>query len=150
MKKFVINILKFLVGISFILLLYILSFQAGSLDFYYKRISSPKQNSLILGNSRSAQGVVPEVVNEFLFPDHKSSIYNFSFAANYSPYGEVYFEAVRKKIDSGSKNGIFIITVDPGSISNNSNPDDTTLMVDKASFLAHLNCVTCNPNFKYM
>lgn len=149
MKQFVIKLLYFTIGMIFLFLFYILSFSNGQIDFYYKRVSSPLQHSLIVGSSRSAQGIIPSEISDHLNRHSKfeRNIYNFSFAASYSPYGEVYFNSIKKKVDSLTRNGVFIITVDPGSISGNGNELETDR---KLSFLSDLESVTASPNLRYI
>ncbi len=150
MKKYLLNISIFLLGVLLILSIYIYSFNLGSLDFYYKRISSPKQHSLILGNSKAAQGLVPSVFNETLNLK-ENKIFNFSFTANYSPYGKVYYNSIKNKLKDTITNGVFILAVDPGSISGDKeDPNDETKFKDNQSFLAHIDCFDCNPNYDYI
>lgn len=132
--------------------LYIYSFSFGSLDFYYGRISSPKQNSLIIGNSRSAQGLLPSVFNSELADEYEGiKMYNFSFTSKYSPFGKAYYNSIVNKVDPKTTNGVFIISVDPGSISSNtSNPEDETLFDENTTFLANMDCFSCNPNMQYI
>ena len=150
MKKFFKKIVYFSIPLLFIIGIYVYSFSFGSFDFYYGRVSSPKQNSLIIGNSRAAQGLVPSVFNDELI-NKKNKMYNFSFAANYSPYGPAYYKSIKNKVDETVKDGVFIISVDPGSISSNTdNPNDESLFIENSSFLANIECVSCNPNFEYI
>lgn len=149
-NKFLKRVVVFSIIVLLTLCAYIYSFNIGSLDFYYKRISSPKQTSLILGNSRAAQGLVPDELNKILnLKDNP--LYNFSFTANYSPYGEVYYNAIISKLKDETHNGVFILSVDPGSISaSEDNPNDESEFVDNNSFLNHINCFSCNPNLDYI
>lgn len=149
MKRFLFNTLFFSMGISVLLVGYVYTFTIGNLDFYYNRISSPKQTSLVIGNSRSAQGIVPSVLNSET--NNEYNFYNFSFTANYSPYGKPYYQAIKNKVAENTTNGIFIVTVDPGSISGpKENPEDESLFIDNKSFLANISCVDCNPNIGYI
>lgn len=153
MKTFLYKVLLFAIGVIAFSILYVLSFSSGYFDFYYKRISSPKQGSLIIGVSRSAQGIVPRVMDSVISEEY-FCLYNFSFAANYSPYGRVYYNAIRSKLDTTAKDrkGIFIVTVDPRSISIplTSTENDTLFLVDNTSFLNNLSCFSCEPNLDYI
>ena len=44
-------------------------------------------------------------------------IFNFAFSNLQSPYGEIYFESIKNKLDHSSNKGIFIIAVHPMNIS---------------------------------
>lgn len=90
----------------------------GMTDYAYKRFTSEKQASLIIGTSRATQGIQPQVVNRFLSnKQFDLPIYNFSFTIGDSPFGEVYFNAIKKKLKKNKNNSLFIIAVDPWSLS---------------------------------
>ena len=66
MKKFLVK-----VGVALLMVLAVhgitvLVFGNGKIDGFYLRFTTPKQHSLVIGNSRAAQGIVPSVVNESL------------------------------------------------------------------------------------
>lgn len=124
--------------------LYLASFAGGNTDSFYRRFTSPQQSNLILGNSRAAQGVRPE----FLHATNGEKFYNYSFTIFDSPYGEAYFKSIEKKLKPDTKNGNFILTVDPWSISmskkNPSNMPESNLMMGKTKF------TNINPNYEYL
>lgn len=116
-------------------------------DAYYYRFTTQKQNSLILGNSRASQGLIPEIFNNEL----NINIYNYGFTISNSPYGPSYLESIKKKLNNETKEGIFILTVDPWSISTINNPNDNiNLFLEKERFIGKLNFVNVNPNFEYL
>ena len=91
MKKFIVNICLFLI----IVLLTILGvfWQAdGKTDPFYLRFTTDKQNSLILGTSRAAQGLLPEVLNSKL---NRDDFFNYSFTLGHSPYGPTYLKSIK-------------------------------------------------------
>ena len=91
---------------------------------FYVRFTSPTQHNLIIGTSRAAQGIQPTVLNEII---PNKSFFNYAFTAAQSPFGPVYLKSIQKKIDTTTKNGIFIVTVDPWSISSKSkDPNDSS------------------------
>ena len=108
---------KFLIHSGLFILLLLTSFifvftkADGRSDAFYLRFTSPKQASLIIGTSRAAQGLQPEVINNIL---GRNDIYNYAFTMAHSPYGSVYNESIKKKLGDG-KNGVFILAVDPWS-----------------------------------
>ncbi len=146
MKRFLVKIFVFsLVILGFIIIVFLQI--DGKNDKYYLRISSGKQSSLIVGTSRAAQGINPSILNSYL---GRNDIYNFSFSNLHSPFGEVYFNRIKQKIDTSNKiNGIFIITIDPWSIS-----IDTTKEIDyyreEKTFLYGLKEVNSHPNLTYL
>lgn len=96
-------------------------FFAGAFtDPFYLRFTTKKKKSLVIGTSRAAQGVVPEVMNEVW---EKSGmhidLYNYSFTIRSSPFGKPYLKSILKKIEGSSKSeeSFFIVAVDPWSVS---------------------------------
>ncbi len=144
MRLFLIKFLVF--ALMIFVSVYVFYMQAdGFTDPFYNRLVSKKQTSLIIGTSRSAQGVDPQVLNAFL---NRNDIYNYSFTLGHSPYGEVYFESIKKKINEDSDEGIFIVTVDPWSISVNINNNEYFQEEDR--FLNKIHFVNQYPNLEYL
>lgn len=97
----------------------------GWTDSAYLRFTSKGQQSLIIGTSRAAQGIVPSIINDFDFGgSYRLPIYNFSFNVGESPYGEVYYNAIKRKVGvNPNHDSVFILAVDPFSLSNEINQD---------------------------
>lgn len=148
MKKFLFKISLFF--ISFFLLIFIffsLVEEQLAQDNFYFRFTTPKQSSMIIGTSRAAQGLIPEIINKELNVD----IYNYAFTVANSSYGPSYLNSIKKKLNKKSKNSLFIVSVDPWCISTKYNPsDDINLFREKELFLGKLNFVNMNPNFEYL
>jgi hypothetical protein len=83
----------------------------GFLDPYYMRFTPNINTGLVIGNSRSAQGVCPDDIKSH------SGLFNASFSLSSSPYGETYQTFLMKQINQESKNQLFIFCVDPWSLS---------------------------------
>ena len=146
MKKFIIKTSFFIITI-FALFLYILSRANGYTDPYYIRFTTPKQNNLIIGTSRSSQGLQPKIFDKIL----KKKFFNYSFTIAHSPFGSVYFNSIKKKLNHSVKDGIFIVTVDPWSISNQGeNPNEIKNFGENNLALSNTNFVDMNPNFEYL
>lgn len=147
MRKFIINT-AILCIISITIFLIILCNANGYTDASYINFTTPKQHSLILGTSRAAQGLQPQVFKQLLDLD----IYNYSFNIGESPYGPVYLESIKKKLDHDSgKDGVFIITVDPWGISSiNQNPNDISKFRENERALGNMHIVDSKPNFQYL
>ncbi|WP_186755687.1 hypothetical protein [Echinicola salinicaeni] len=150
MTKFFIKITLF--SIFPIVSLYgILLLDNGRTDPFYRRFTTPKQSALILGNSKAAQGIVPEVLNSELEDVFNTKIYNYSFTVYNSPYGPVYLESIKRKLKDGIKGSYFIVTVDPWSISSYKEaPNDTALFDENHQFLKDIEKVDLNPNWYYI
>lgn len=122
----------------------------GWSDFAYKRMTVRNHKSLIIGTSRAAQGIQPSIINENLSDfGFKRPIYNFSFTVADSPYGEVYYNAIKRVIDNEEKNGVFIVSVDPWSLSFDSTKDKPNNWREEGSFLDR-NLFYSRPNFFYL
>lgn len=119
----------------------------GTTDDYYLKFSSPKQSSLILGTSRAKQGIIPSVLSSSI-ENRNLQFFNFSFALKSSPFGLVYYNAIKQKVDLESKDGCFVVTVDPWSISEKI--ADLTNTPDSLSVLFGISDFTSKPNFKYL
>ncbi len=120
----------------------------GDADAFYLRFTSSKQNSLILGTSRAAQGIIPDILNKEL---NRNDLFNYSFTLGHSPYGPTYLNSVKRKLDKSFKNGIFIITVDPWSISSITfNPNDSLNFREVNRSLGKVSLVNYHPNLEYL
>lgn len=134
---------------------YLAAMQAGSyFDPFYLRFTTGKHHSMIVGTSRAAQGVLPEILNREL-GDKYTEIGNFAFTVANSPYGEVYLKAIQQKLDTTrtSKENIFILAVDPWSIATKNNPtDDVALYRENGLFLDNMKTIgkTGKPNYEYL
>lgn len=146
MKKFLIQSFTF-IALTCSLFLFLLSLADGSTDPFYLRFTSPKQSNLILGTSRSAQGLQPSIFSDRL----EQSFYNYSFTIAHSPYGPAYYSSIMKKIDPSTKNGIFILTVDPWSIcSKSEQPNDSSAFGENTLCVGNTAMVNSSPNFEYL
>jgi hypothetical protein len=118
----------------------------GSFDHFYHRFTTPKQRSLILGTSRAAQGLQPNVFREELGIE----IYNYSFTIAHSPFGKVYFDSIVKKHNK-MQGGVFIVTVDPWAISSwTKDPNDLAEFGENKLCLGNTSNVSIHPNFEYL
>jgi len=120
-------------------------------DRYYHKFRYPA-GSMVVGLSRSNFGISPEVLNqEFGNDEIAKPVLNFSFELYRSPYGSVYKKDIENKIVEGTKNGVFIVSVSPGSflIPINSNDSDIDKL-DEDTMLGKMDYVNVDPNFEYM
>ncbi len=117
MKKFVI---KTAVAVLTTVALFVIAFcviPSGRIGDVYPRVSSPLQQSLVIGTSRAAQAVNPAIVNAKLQGIYSPTLYNFAFHLDASSYNEVYENAIYKKLApyDGHCN-LFVLTVDPWAL----------------------------------
>lgn len=111
---------KVVVALLIALLLHVAAgFMAdGTTDEYYLRFTTPRQRSMIVGGSRAAQGLHPSVFNEGLERDRfEGPLYGFAFTIAHSPYGPAYLHAIEEKLDPTTRNGLFLVQVDPWLLS---------------------------------
>jgi len=134
---------------------YFAAMRAGSyFDPFYLRFTTGQHASMVVGTSRAAQGILPEVLNRELGGEY-TTIANFGFTIVNSPYGEVYLNAMRQKLDTTKqpKKNIFIVSVDPWSITTKNNPtDDVALYREQNLFLDKMKTIgkVGKPNFEYL
>lgn len=116
-------VFKLSIIVSIVLLLYLVNLfivdRLNLSDWAYKRFTEKKHYSLIIGTSRAAQGIHPQIINDY-FSESKFQlpIYNFAFTISASPYGEIYYNSIKKILETkNNKNGLFILSVDPWALS---------------------------------
>jgi hypothetical protein len=120
----------------------------GGTDPFYLRFTTPKQSSMILGTSRAAQGIRPDVLNPLL--DHPD-LFNYAFTVQHSPYGPTYLKSITQKLDTATIDGLFILSVDPWSISSTGiDPNDTLQFHELGGALALVPRVDVDPNLPYL
>ena len=146
MRKFIINTLIFGVIITLIHL-FLALLANGTTDDYYQKFASSKRSSLVLGTSRALQGVIPTLVDSFIEDNKNCNLYNFAFTVSSSSYGKVYLNAIKNKVDT-TKNGYFVVTIDPWAISENKSLKNKEY--DTKSVLYEMNEFSSRPNYEYL
>ncbi len=87
---------------------------AGKIGDVYPRVTTPRQHSLVIGTSRAAQGIDPDILNDRLRDRYPAAdLYNFAFHIDETTYNEIYFSAIMKKLTDDRTHGLFILSVDP-------------------------------------
>ena len=119
----------------------------GQIDAFYGRFTTPLAGSLILGTSRAAQGIQPAVLLARLGGQFEGPLLNYAFTLTHSPYGPAYLRSIQRKLRPEVKNSLFIMAVDPWSLSltgpEGAFPEDN-------SFIGQLHQVSQNPNLAYL
>jgi hypothetical protein len=147
MKKLLIHLSIFTAIFSGLLLIFLLQFN-GRHDDFYLRFTTPPQNNLIIGTSRAAQALIPSEINPFILP---KKIYNYAFSIYHSPFGEVYHNSIRKKLNEKTQNGVFIVCIDPWSLGvtiDSLNKNEVNQENDYA--LSGVRFVNYKPNLEYL
>jgi len=123
----------------------------GTTDEYYHRLTTPKQNSMIVGTSRAANALRPDVFDEILTKSTENKFFNYSFNVFASSYSPVYYRSIKRKLDKNTTDGYFILSVTPWNLSNRPGECDETLSFrENKDFLAGLWFVNLRPNFFYL
>ncbi len=146
MRWFLCNILLFL-GLVLGSIVVVFYLADGTTDAFYKKFTSPKQSSLIIGTSRAAQGIQPEVINLHM----GVGVYNYAFSRVHTPYGEAYYENIKRKLKTSKEERLFILEVNPWTISTTVDDEkSSTGFKEDNSFIKKVECVDCNSNFEYL
>lgn len=151
MHKFLIKIIS-LLSILSILSTFFLYFNGGYIDSFYDKFTTPKQFSLIIGDSRAKNGILPAALDScFKNTKYKIPTYNFSFTVMQSIYGPSYLESIKRKLNSESINQLFILQVSPWILANrdplSKNESDANLIDVPPHNMQNM---TSNPNIEYL
>ncbi|MFD2823331.1 hypothetical protein ACFS5M_06595 [Lacinutrix iliipiscaria] len=147
MKQIIFKITAF----SFLILIsifFIFSLADGTTDAMYFKFTTPKQNAMIIGSSRAAQGLHPQELNPVL---QRDDIFNYAFQIPSSPYGEIYLESIKRKVSEQTINGLFILEVNPWTTGYRKGVnDEKEFIIEEGGFLENTKYVTMNPNIEYL
>lgn len=122
MKKFLIKLTAFTLLVT-VLIAVVLMRYGGYADYFYTKFTTPGKPSLIIGDSRTFQGIWPAVMSENLKNDFDVPVYNFSFTVAQAVYGKDYRESILKKLDEKTRNGVFVLSVNPWMLAQRENDD---------------------------
>ncbi|WP_224483748.1 hypothetical protein [Robertkochia aurantiaca] len=108
--------------------------------------------NLILGLSRAHYGIDPQTLAASLDVPYQKEFLNFAFEKSQSPYGEVYLNAIKKKIPDSTTTGIYILGVSPGSFSapDRMSSDAEVFEFDQKMMIAKVENLNAHPNFEYV
>ncbi|MEN9335396.1 MAG: hypothetical protein RLZZ500_383 [Bacteroidota bacterium] len=151
MKKFLIRLSLFS-SIALVVTGLILVKYGGYIDYFYLKFTTPKQHSFILGDSRSFQGIQPRIVDAALKGEgFELPMFNYSFTITQAAYGPAYTESVKRKMDPDTKNGLFIINVNPWVLAQREKDNFAEGEYMEAEHPPHnMHFVDVNPNFEYV
>lgn len=146
MKRFISQLVFFFTSIL-LSILGVFFLADGSSDAFYLKLTTPKKTALIIGSSRAAQGLQPEIMNDIL---PVNDLYNFAFSRIHTPYGKPYLELIQKKLKPADEN-MFIVEVNPWSIAQSKGDTFSNLPFKEVkSFTGLVNHVDQKPNFTYL
>jgi hypothetical protein len=113
-------------------------------DKFFHKFEYPAA-SMILGGSRALYGIDPDAINKANWI--KGPVLNFSFTIATSPYGEIYYNAILKKLAEESTNGVFILEVNPVGIANNKLSNN---IPERELLLGHMKFFNLDKNVDYI
>ena len=135
----------------------------GYVDAFYARFTAPPAGSLVLGTSRAAQAIKPDVLAARLGRRYEGPWLNYAFTLAESPYGPGYLSSIQRKLAPGTRRGLFVLAVDPWSLSLPKSVLDEaaasagptgngleTLFPEANSMVSQLASVSQNPNLDYL
>lgn len=130
----------------------ILYFYGGYVDYFYNKFTTPKQSSMILGDSRSLQGLQPLILNSCLDGSgFELPVFNYSFTIAQAAYGELYTQSILKKLNPETENGLFILTVNPWMLAKRPGENyEENKFFEEGTPPHNMNFVSINPNFEYV
>lgn len=149
MRKFLLKTSLFFILTVFGLSIILMNF-GGYVDYFYEKFTVPKQTSLILGDSRSLQGIQPRIIDrELKDSGFNLPMFNYSFTIAQINYGKPYTESVKKKIKP-SKNGLFIVSVHPWLFTEREGDDlKNGVYSERVKPPYNMHSVNANPNLEY-
>jgi hypothetical protein len=150
MKQFLYKLTFFGAVITVIISVILLRY-GGNIDYFYVKFTTPKQSSFILGDSRSFQGIQPQIIDDY-FNDGTFNLpmFNYSFTITQAAYGELYTQSVKNKMVPSTKNGLFILSVHPWLLAQRESDVFKEKIFTEAGNPPHnMSFVNVNPNFEY-
>lgn len=147
-------VIRLFVFFSLIIGLYFFSIYwlgRGTVDMYYNKLNQ-EAGSLVLGISRAHDGITPQVLKlELTALNLNDSIVNFAFDKYQSPYGKVYLNGIRKKMKNAQGDGVFILSVSPGSFTAPKYiTEEQLIKLDQKMAIGKIENFTENPNYDYI
>lgn len=131
------NLLAFLLSAGSFLWIYARIFADGSTDTFYLKVATPRAASLIVGSSRAGHGLHPSLIADGML--------NFGFNILASPYGEIYFHAIERKLKQ-EDGGVFVVEVSPAALSHWMFREPR----EREDILGRLFIFSGNPNLNYL
>ena len=149
MKRFLIKLIVLVLLLTSVYLLLVDKLSKGYVDMYYNKFTE-RAGSLILGLSRADQGIAPHILERSLV-EHDFELPLVNFASNQSFYGDVYHQAITKKLKNDMNTGLFILSVTPGSFTAPKGAGAKEIeLFDEESVMGKADEFASNPNYNYI
>lgn len=129
-----------------------LGLRHGYVDAFYARFAAPPAGSLVLGTSRAAQAIKPSILAAQLGEQYQGPWLNYAFTLAESPYGPGYLGSIGRKLAPGTRHGLFVLAVDPWSLSLPQKvlAAKPLVLPEAQSMVSQLRNVSQSPNFDYL
>ncbi|MCF7560779.1 hypothetical protein L3X39_09025 [Sabulilitoribacter multivorans] len=150
MKSLVIKLCLFLI-ICLTIISFLLFNFGGNIDYFYEKFTTPKTKSMIIGDSRSFQGIQPSIINEYFKNSNvELPMFNYSFTIAQAIIGPLYNKSILKKLDKSTKNGLFIISITPQMLTEHDGYSNINGEFREQGQPPHnMIFVDVNPNYEY-
>lgn len=150
MKKFILKSFIFFFIVIAIVSIILLKY-GGYVDYFYEKFTTAKASSMIIGDSRALQGIQPHIIDGNLVnSDFDLPVLNYSFTIAQSHIGPLYSKSILKKLNKNTKNGLFILAVNPWMLGSKKENDNYKGEFKEVGQPPHnMENVSMNPNFEY-
>lgn len=150
MKKFLVKSAVFFCIVLAVVTVVLLRYGAY-IDYFYEKFTVGKQASFIIGDSRSHQGIQPRVIDQYFNKgEFEGPMFNYSFTVSQAAYGKPYNESILKKLKPETRNGLFILTVNPWLLAERSKDNPAQGVYEEAYSPPHnMWFDSMNPNYEY-
>ncbi len=148
MRRFFLKSAIFLLLLAALVLPVLKGASHSFVDLFYTKFTQPAR-SLVAGSSRAAQGLDPALVGADA--GCEGPFLNFAFTNANSPYGPVYFSAIQRKVPRDTRDGLFILEVNPLMISiNEKEKEDEAHFRENGLTLDRQLWFNTEPNYAYL
>jgi len=145
-KKLIIYALICLAIVTFFL-----ETQGQYIDAFYEKFTTPKVNSVIIGDSRGFQDLMPSIINNSLpSTDYALPIYNYAFTIDQAHIGPLYRKSILRKLTQQDTKGLFLISLTPMMLSSDiENNNEKGEFIEKGAPPHNMYFVDKKPNYEY-
>jgi hypothetical protein len=152
MRKLLLQLLALLGGVGLVAILLLLpALKRPYVDAFYTRFTTPPAASLVIGTSRAAMAVQPNVLQAQLGTRYAGPWLNYSFTLSLSPFGPTYLASIQRKLAPGTRHGLFVVAVDPWSVSmETQRPEQPPFFPEDNQLLGLMKSVSQEPNLEYL
>lgn len=129
----------------------ILETKGHHIDAFYEKFTTPKVNSMIIGDSRGFQDLMPSIINNALpASTYALPIYNYAFTIDQAHIGPHYTKSILRKLTQQKTNGLFLISLTPMMLSSDiKNNNENLEFIEDGAPPHNMYFVNTKPNYEY-